>query len=93
MSAYYCKSAITTAVYPPVQESSLDLAREEQLASLQAEAPFGRASTGTPITSGQYITAMNRDIKDAKKLDFRWPFWAGLGLGVAGVAWLALKSR
>lgn len=109
MSAYLCQTPTPDAGYPPVQESALDQASEQQIAALQAASPFGFAklqvisgskATGyttsykdIPVTSARYEAAMDVQIGAAKKLDFKWPFWAGLGLGVAGIALLAIKRR
>lgn len=77
--------------YPPVKPTSADLAAEAKTAELAAQAPFGRSSKGVAINSAQYTTAMNRQMAAVKAVDFKWPFWVGIGIGGLGFVVLLAK--
>jgi hypothetical protein len=93
MSAIACPIALPNAVYPPIRKSAIDLSNEAKLQALKAQAPFGRAPSGDAVSAIQYSTAMNRQIASVKGIDFRWPFWVGLGLGSTALVVLLVRHR
>ncbi len=79
--------------YPPVKITAADAAKEASTRALQEQAPFGKSPKGVVINAAQYRMAMGRQIVAAKAIDFRWPFWVGLGAASLGfVVLLAKKS-
>ncbi len=101
MSEFPCAipPPLPNASYPPIARgtaAAAEAAADSQLAAkvkaAQEMAPFGRhPKQKAPINASQYKNAMAKEIAAAGALDFRWPFWLGLGLG--GVAVVVLIAK
>lgn len=92
MGQIACDPIPVDAGYPPVKMTVLDAAKQAQITLLQNQAPFGRArGQAQPINASQYKNAMLKQQQAAKALDFRWPFWVGLGVGSLGFVVLLAK--
>jgi hypothetical protein len=93
MSQIACPYTLTNAGYPPIKKTAVDVQNEAKLQALQAAAPFGRAPGGAAVNELQYQKAMQQSISDAYAIDFRWPFWVGLGVGSLGLAIMVVRER
>ncbi len=80
-----------TLGYPPVKPTKADLSKESQAQKILAAAPFGKVK-GKAVTRDQYQLAMRAEQRKASSLDFRWPFWVGLGAASLGFVVLLAKK-
>jgi hypothetical protein len=92
MGQIACDPMPVDAGYPPVRMTTIDAAKQVQIAALQKAAPFGWApGQKVPVNAAQYKNAMQKQEAAARAVDFRWPFWVGIGVGSLGFVILLAK--
>lgn len=87
MSKLACLPTVM-APYPPLKALPAELAETAALEALQKQAsekPFGK------LTRSQYQAFVSERARKLRGVDFRWPFW--VGVGAAGVALVALAAK
>ncbi len=91
MSQAVCAYSPGPAAYPPVRYSAEDQAALAKIRTIKSAAPYGRNAAGGAINELTYRLLVAKRKEALRSVDFRWPFWAGLGLGSAAVFVLIAK--